>query len=152
MSTCLHEELVARLPHTGPIFKYDNTTVFLKIEKSRGGTSIESTIKSFARTKDGRGTYLAVLANHARETKYRSIMKKRIKILQTIKWNGRAYPLESHVSNHRQSVDDINECSNSINVFVPDSSHMVEYLIDSIVCQDNTIQAAIGLVRAKQMK
>ena len=28
-SGCLHEELVARLPHAGPIFKHDNTSVFL---------------------------------------------------------------------------------------------------------------------------
>ena len=33
-------------------------------------------------------------------------------------------------------------------VSVPDQSQRVEYLIDSIACNDNTLQAAIGLVRA----
>ena len=38
-------------------------------------TSIESTVKSFDRTKDGRGAYLAIIANHAGDTKYRAIYK-----------------------------------------------------------------------------
>lgn len=147
-SGSLLEELIARLPHNGPIYKNDNSTVFSKIEEAVRGTSVESTIKSFARSKDGRGAYLALIANHAGETKYRSIMKKRMNLLQNIKWNGRSYPLESHVSNHRQAVDDLKECSRHITVSVPDPSQRVEYLIDSISCSDNTLQAAIGLVRA----
>ena len=147
-SGSLLEELIARLPHYGPIYKNDNSTVFSKIEEAVRGTSVESTIKSFARSKDGRGAYLALIANHAGETKYRAIMKKRMNILQNIKWNGRSYPLESHVSNHRQAVDDLKECSRHITVSVPDPSQRVEYLIDSISCSDNTLQAAIGLVRA----
>ena len=69
-------------------------------------------------------------------------------LLQNIKWNGKSYPLESHVSNHRQAVDEISDCSNHITVVVPDQAQRVEYLIDSITCPDNTLQAALGLVRA----
>ena len=75
-------------------------------------------------------------------------MKKRMNLLQSIKWNGHAYPLETHVLNHRQAVDDLRECSEHITVPVPDASQRVEYLIDSIACQDNTLQAAIGINRA----
>ena len=147
-SGSLQDELIARLPHTGPIYKQDNASVFILIEKSARNTSVESTVKSFARTKDGRGAFLAIIANHAGETKYRAIHKKRMNLLQNIKWNGRSYPLESHVSNHRQAVDDIRECSNHITVVVPDQSQRVEYLIDSISCNDTTLQASLGLVRA----
>ena len=147
-SGSLNDELIARLNHTGPIYKNDNTSVFMKIEKASRGTSVESTVKSFARRKDGRGAFLALIANHAGDTKYRAILKKRMNLLQNIKWNGRAYPLETHISNHRQAVDDIRECSNHITVSVPDEAQRVEYLIDSINCNDNTLQAAIGLVRA----
>ena len=100
-SGSLHDELVARLSHTGPIFKNDNTSVLMKIEKATRGTSVESTVKAFSRRKDGRGAYLALIANHAGDTKYRAILKKRMNMLQNIKWNGRAYPLETQVSNHR---------------------------------------------------
>ena len=147
-SGSLHDELISRLTHTGAIYKNDNTSVFLKVEKACRGTSVESTVKSFARRKDGRGAFLALISNHAGDTKYRAILKKRMNLLQNIKWNGRSYPLESHVSNHRQAIDDLRECSEHITVSVPDQSQRVEYLIDSLNCQDSTLQAAIGLVRA----
>lgn len=147
-SGSLQDELQARLPHTGPIYKSDNASVFTLVEKACRNTTVESTVKSFARKKDGRGAYLAVIANHAGDTKYRSIYKKKMFVLQNIKWNGRAYPLETLVSNHRQAVDDIKDCSEHITVSVPDKSQCVEYLIDAITCSDNTLQAALGLIRA----
>ena len=123
-------ELVARLSHIGPIFKNDNTSVFMKVEKATHGTSIESTVKAFSRRKDGRGAFLALVANHAGDTKYRAILKKCMNLLQNIKWNGRAYPLETHVSNHRQSVNEIRECSTHITATVLVSSTL---LIASLV-------------------
>ena len=76
----------------------------------------------FACLKDGRGSYLIIVSNHAGDTKYKAIYKKRMHLLSSIKWNGRSYPLESHVSNHRQEIDDIKECSDHITVVVPDQS------------------------------
>ena len=35
-SGSLQDELAAKLPHTGPIYKHDNVHVFLLIEKSAG--------------------------------------------------------------------------------------------------------------------
>ena len=137
-SGCLHDELIARLPHQGPIYKHDNATIFLKIEKASSSTSVESTVKAFARKKDGRRAYLAVISNHAGDTKYCAIHKKRLNLLTNIKWNGRSNPLERHVSNHRQALDDIKERKEHITVTVPDDSQRVEYLIDSIKCSDNT--------------
>jgi hypothetical protein len=147
-SGSLIEELIARLPHSGATYKNDNATVYMMIEKSVRNTSVASTIKGFARKKDGRGAYLALIANHAGATKYRSILKKKMYFLQHQTWNGRSYALESHVANHRTAVDEIHECSKHITVAVPDQPQRVEYLIDSITCSDNTLQAAIGLVRA----
>ena len=126
-SGCFHDELVARLSHTGPIYKHDSASIYMLIEKAARNTSVESTVKAFARKKDGRGAYFAIMANHAGDTKYRAIHKRRMNLLQNIKWNGRAYALETHVSNHRQAVDDISECSNHITVVVPDESQRVEY-------------------------
>ena len=148
VSGSLLSELEARLPHDGPIYKNDNSSVYMKIEEAVRGTSVESTIKPFARRKDGRGAFQALIANHAGEVKYRLISKKRLNLLQNIKWNGRAYPLESHVSNHRQANDELIECSKHIQCAVPGMEQRVEYLIDSLTCTDNTLQAAIGLIRA----
>ena len=142
------EELISRLPHVGPIFKDDNKTVFMMISTAVTGTSVESTIKSFSRRKDGRGAYLALISNHAGDAKYRTIVKTRMNLLQNIKWNGRSYPLEQHVSNHRSAVDDLNECAQHIQNAVPNSPQRVEYLLESISCQDSSLQAAMGNVRA----
>ena len=147
-SGSLLEELTARLPHTGPIYRNDNATIYMMIEKAVRGTSVESTVKAFSRRKDGRGAFRALIANHAGDVKYRAILKKRMNLFQNIKWNGRAYPLESHVSNHRAAFDDLRECDQHITVSVPNDSQRVEYLIDSITCNDNTLQAVIGLIRA----
>ena len=92
-----HDELISRLPHTGAIYKNDNTYVYMKIEKAIRGTSVESTVQAFNRSKDGRPAFLALVANRAGDTKYRAISKKRMNLLQNIKWNGRSYPLESRM-------------------------------------------------------
>ena len=68
-SGCLHNKSIARLTHKGTISKHDNATVFLKIEKAARSISVESTVKAFARKKDGRGAYLAVIADRAGDTK-----------------------------------------------------------------------------------
>ena len=137
-SESMLEELIQRLPHSGPIYKDDNKTVFMMI-KAVAGTSVECTIKSFPRQKDGRAAYFALVANHAGDEKYRAIVKARMNLLQNIKWNGRSYPLEQHVSNHRTAVDDLVECAQHINNAVPNMSQRVEYLLESISSQDSSL-------------
>ena len=120
----------------------------MMVEAASRVTSVEFTVKASARTKDGRGAYMATISNHAGATKYRAIHKSRMNLLQNIKWNGHSYPMEQYVSNHRQAADDILECSGNITVAVPGLPQKVEYLIDSIQYTDNTLQATLGLVRA----
>jgi hypothetical protein len=148
MSGGLQAELISRLPHGDALYRSDNKSVYLKLEKACRGTSVESTVKTYSRAQNGRDAYFALIDHHAGESKYRSILKKRMNLLQNIKWNGRNYSLEKHVSNHRQAVDDLNDCANHITVTAPDAAQRVEYLIDSIVCPDSTLQAGIGLIRS----
>jgi hypothetical protein len=72
-SGSLIAELESRLSHSGPIFKNDNATVHMKIEEADQVTSVESAIKSFSCSKDGRGAFQALMSNHAGEVKHRSI-------------------------------------------------------------------------------
>ena len=80
-SGSLIAELESRLSHSGPIFKNDNATVYMKIEEDARRTSVESTIKSFSRRKDGRGAFQALISNHAGDVKHCSISKKRLNLL-----------------------------------------------------------------------
>lgn len=52
------------------------------------------------------------------------------------------------MSNHRQAVEDLTDCANHITVSIRDNSQKVEYLIDSRVCCNSTLQASIGLMRS----
>ena len=118
------------------------------ISKAVAGTSVESTIKSFSQHEDGRAAFLALIANHSGDTKYRAIVKARNNLLQNIKFNGRPYPLEQKVSNYLTSVDNLNECYLHIGNAVPNVPQRVEYLLESISSQDNALQAAMGNIHA----
>ena len=125
----LLEKLIEGLPHERKIFKNNNTTVYMIIEKAVQGYYVESTIKSYSHKKDGCSAFRASISNDAGETKYCGIMKKKVNLLQNIKWNGRTYPLETHITNHRQAFEIFRKCSEHITMPVPDQSQIVEYLI-----------------------
>ena len=48
--SCLHNKLIASLPHTRIIYKYDNKSVFIALEHVSRNTSMESTVKEFTRS------------------------------------------------------------------------------------------------------
>ena len=58
----------------------------------------------------------------------------------------RSYPLETHVSNHCLTHDNLRDCLAHVTVSVNNQEQHVEYLIDSITCSDMTLQAATGLI------
>ena len=120
----------------------------MNIKKSTRRTSVQSNVKKFYRRKDGRGKFLVFIFNYAGDTKYCAILKNSMYLLQTIKWNVQSYPLETHVSNNRQAVEDIWKCATQITTSVPDKDQRVEYMINRISCSDNTLQSAIRLVHA----
>ena len=142
-SALMLEELINGLPHAGPIFCDDNKTVFMVISKDGAGTSVELTIKSYPRRKDGWATFLALISNHASDTKYRAIFKSRSNLLQNIKWNGQNYPFEEHFSNQRTNIDDLRDCATHIVNAVPNNPQRVEFILESITSQDNALQASM---------
>jgi hypothetical protein len=148
MSGSLQGELLARLPHGDALYRSDNKTVYMCIEKACRGTSVESTVKAYSRSQDGRGAYMALRDHHAGDSKYRAILKARTNLLTNIKWNARQNSLEKHVSNHRQAHEDLQDCSTHITVSVAGQPQRVEWLLDSISSQDPTLQATIGLIRS----
>ena len=123
------EELINRLPHAGPIFRDENKTVFVMITKAVSGPSVDSTIKFYSRRKYGRAAFIALIANHSGDTKYQAIVKSRSKKFQNIKWNGRNYPLENHVSNHRTAIDGLRYFATHIGNDVPNTPQRVEFLL-----------------------
>lgn len=151
-SGSLFLELEARLLHDGPIFRQDNGRIYMKIAEAVKGTSVESTIKPFLRTKNGRGAFQALISSHAGDVKYRSLRKKAMFLLQNVKWNGNNSTMESHVSKHRRAHDQITECSSHIACQIITGPQKVEYLLDSITCENHDVAAAMAIIRTTRTK
>ena len=111
----------------------------MSVEEASIGMSVGSTIKSFSRHRDVRSAFQDLIANHSGEVKCRSILKKTLHLLQNVKWNGRGYPLERHVPNHRQAHDYLMEFSVRIEYAVPGTEECVECLIESINYTDRAL-------------
>ena len=58
-------DMIARMSHTHPLFKVDNSAVFEMIENSVRGTAIAASIAPFRRVRNGRGAFMAIQAQHA---------------------------------------------------------------------------------------
>ena len=120
----------------------------MMISKALDGTSVESTIESYSRRKDDHAAFLALILNHTGDTKYRTIVKSKNKLLHNIKWNVCNYPLGQHVSNHLTTIDDPRDCATHIGNTVPNTTQRVKFLLESITAQDNTLQSDMVNIRA----
>ena len=65
----LAEELVIHTPHVGSEYVEDNAKVFQIIQDMVQGTSFESSIKSFQRSRNGRGAYRALCQHNLGSSK-----------------------------------------------------------------------------------
>ena len=68
----VEEELVQRGSHDHALFREDNALVYFYLEEATRSTSYAASIKPFQRTKNGRGAWLAMVAQYAGEDKWRA--------------------------------------------------------------------------------
>jgi hypothetical protein len=59
----VQEEMVARMPHTHPLYREDNIAVWDILRNSIHDTDAFSWIKRCKRRRDGRGAYLALTSH-----------------------------------------------------------------------------------------
>ena len=64
-----------RLSHNHPLFRDDNGQFYGMLEEAVRGTVYEATIKPLLRLSDGRSSYLALIAQHARRDKWLAILR-----------------------------------------------------------------------------
>ena len=142
----LIQEMTARIPLSGSLYKSDNKTVYLHLYDACKGTSCKSTVKATGR-QDGRAAYMALMDHHTGDEKYKLIAKNLIHRLNTWKWNGRSSFMERHVSTHRQCYEELLNCKANVNVMVPGEEQRVTYILGSVECGDGNITATIGLIK-----
>ena len=68
-------EQALRLSHTHPLFRDDNKQFYGILEEAVRGTVYKATIKPFQRLVDGRGSYLALITQHAGRDKWIAILR-----------------------------------------------------------------------------
>ena len=141
------EDTIYRSSHSHPLFKTDNATVYTYIEESTRGSIYATTIKPFARKKDGRGAMNAIVASHLGVDKWERIQKENSSWLMSAKWNGKRTPLETYISSHRAKHQQLEEAALHIPFQVPNSQTRVGYLLDNILNSDAALQAAIASIR-----
>jgi len=141
------EDLINRSSHDHPLFKNDNATVFGHIEEASRGSIYITTIKPFARRKDGRGAWMALVTSHVGTDKWEKIQKDNSAWLISAKWTGKKYALDSFISQQRAKYQQLEEASTHVEFQVPNAHTRVTYLIDSIDNQDAALQAAVASIR-----
>ena len=140
-------DLIARASHSHPLYKADSATVFGAIEEATRGSVYGTTIKPFARKKDGRGAWMALITSHVGIDKWEKIQKDNSTWLVSAKWNGKKYSLDSFISQHRSKYQQLVEASHHVKFQLPNDHTRVSNLIDGIENSDAALQAAIASIR-----
>ena len=81
-------EQALQLSHTHPLFRDDNEQFYGILEEALRGTVYEATIKPFQRLANGRGSYLALIAQHAGRDKWIAILCIAKDYANSKKWDG----------------------------------------------------------------
>ena len=142
------EELILRLNHTGPLFRSDNALVYSLLDEATRNTVYSPTIKPYARTKNGRAAWMAIMSSHAGDDKWDQVRKDKYNFLMNTKWNGRAYSLEKFTGLHRSSFVMLEEAALHVPFQLPTQHSRVGYLLDNITSQDPDLRAALASIRA----
>ena len=141
------QDLILRLSHDHSLFKTDNATVYGYIEEAARGSQYSHTIKSFSRTKNGRGAWLAIMTSHVGINEWEKIEKDNTSWLLNAKWNGKKYALESFISQHRAKFQQLQEAALHLNFQLPNDHTRVGYLLENVDNSDPALQAALASIR-----
>ena len=69
------DELIDYTPHTDDSYAEDNAKVYQILQDMVSGTSFESSIKTFQRSRNGRGAYLALCQHNLGSSKWDKIIE-----------------------------------------------------------------------------
>ena len=141
------EELISRLNHTDPLFRSDNSLVYSLLDEATRNTIYAPTIKPFARAKNGRDAWLAIVSSHAGNDKWDQLRKDKTNFMMNTKWNGKTYGLEKFTGLHRSAYVFLEEASSHVNFQLPTQHLRVGFLLDNITNQDADLRAALASIR-----
>jgi hypothetical protein len=111
-----NEEMIMRAPHTGPEFQLDNRSVWDMIRHVTYGGPAWDWVSHFARTFDGRSSYLALKAHYLGETFQALIRAQADKKLDKAFYDGtsKKFTFESYISALQHAFTDLEACGDPI--------------------------------------
>ena len=102
-------EQALQLSHNHTLFGDDNEQFYGILKETVHVTVYEATIKPFQRLADGRGSYLALIAQHAGRYKYIAILRTAKEYMNNRKWDRTtATTMQAHIERCRESYVDGN--------------------------------------------
>ena len=140
------DEYKYRLLHADARYGNNNEILYGYLEEATRGSIFAASIKSYERTRNGRGAWLALNTQHAGESKWRAILKEAEHYINVIKWDGNtSTSLEKHVNNLRRYYNDMETSAEHIAYQLPNGRTKVQRFADLIEeCKDPKICAAIA--------
>ena len=110
-------EQALQLSHNHPLFRDDNKTFFGILEEAVRRTVYEATINPFQRRVDGRGSYLALIAQHAGRDKWIATLRTAKEYVNNRKWDRTtATTMQAQIERCRESYVDWE----TVSLHVPD--------------------------------
>ena len=142
-------ELVSRASFDHALYGTDNAKVYGFIEEAVRTSQYNASIKPYQRTKDGRGAYRALVAQHAGKDKWEKELRNQEDIVMNRIWKGNSssFPLESYIQMHRQAYISMVQCSDHVAFQVPNPRTRVKHMLDNIDCTDPELLSLLALVK-----
>lgn len=136
-------DLVARATHDHPLFKDDNAKVYYYLEEATRGTSYAASLKTFQRSKDGRGALSSLRSQYAGKDKWEAEIKRQDEYIHNRQWNGQSnFSLEKFIALHRNAFVSMKQCAEHVEFQLPNEHSRVGFLLDAIKTSDAALNAA----------
>ena len=144
----MEQELIARLTHNSPVYRDDDSKLYHYLEKATRGTIYSASLAPYARSKNGREAYMALMSQHAGKDKWEKEIKDQNDFLTTRVWKGNTnFTLESFIKQHRVAYITTQQCCQHVSYQLPNERTRGSYLLDAIQCNDAVVQATLAGVR-----
>ena len=142
-------ELIARSSHNTAHYKADNATVFKYIEEATRETRYSSSISPFSRKKDGRGAWMALVAQYVGKDKWQNELERQETFLHTRIWKGNSnFPLESFIMQHRSAHVSMTRCADHVPYQLPNERTRVMHLLNGIKSSDAELLSALAVIKS----
>ena len=142
-------ELIARSSHHTAHYKADNATVFKYIEEATRETRYSASISPFSRKKDGRGAWMALVAQYVGKDKWQNELERQENFLHTRVWKGNSnFPLESFIMQHRSAHISMIRCAEHVPYQLPNERTRVMHLLNGIKSSDAELLSALAVIKS----